>query len=376
MKMRGMILLVAMAMLGMVACEKEDEVKVMGPDDDAPLTRVNFTMDASSLGQKVITRGITPSYEAGNFGIYAFKQNQEGTDYVCNKIIDCSAMTYDPTTKRLSGSVQLPIGTYKFLPSYGLTNAQNIGGLDAVEGATLNDALGFTHEATVNTLGVPEVFLANGTVAGLTSYDLGTTSGDEKNVGLAVTRAVARVDVLLLKADDSKNPLPYTNGSDVFGKKALEKVEFRLTNLNKGINFLGVRPDATLFDATIVLPDPNNAATVGTGAKTVIGEPDFTRYDSIRKEDLLNGSAHICGPYLLPGNDATATAQLVLFIKPVGDTGREVTLTNALPLERNKVTLVKIYVKGDDFFTTGVILGVDIDTAWADEHHEVEGEVS
>ena len=53
---------------------------------------------------------------------------------------------------------------------------------------------------------------------------------------------------------------------------------------------------------------------------------------------------------------------------------RTIALTDKIPVERNKATLVRIYVLGDNVFTTGVDFDVEVDTVW-DGSNFVDGEI-
>ena len=53
---------------------------------------------------------------------------------------------------------------------------------------------------------------------------------------------------------------------------------------------------------------------------------------------------------------------------------RTITLKDKIPVERNKATLIRIYVLGDNVFTTGVEFEVEVDTVW-DGSNFVDGEI-
>ena len=364
MRMRGMIFLMALAALGMVACEK-DGMDTITPDNPKDLTTVNFVMDASALGHNGVTRAVAPStYANTGFTIYAFRQQDEGPDYICNQIIEGAAMTYDPTGKTLTGSARIPTGTYRFVSSYGLVNPSNVG-MPVMVGQTLTDNLGFTHK---NTGGTPEIFLSEGKTEDLMTYDLGLTSVANQTVSVALKRAVARIDVMFIKA--VKNSSGYTeeaygSGENVFGGKKLQQVQLRLTGLNDKMNFLGARLGTSTLDADIDIQNPDANKVIGNSTKTsVVGSDGYNSYDAIAEGDIINGAAHLTSPYVFPGNDATETTGLEIYIKPENEIGRTITIADKLPLERNKVTLVKVYVLEGNVFTTKVNFEITVETAW------------
>lgn len=378
MKTKRFNLLMALAVLILTACSKEDLKQ--GPGDGGEgLSTVNFVMDASSMGKGMISRSVTPTYVKDNFAIYAYKQEEGGTAYVCNKVIEGKIFTYDPQTQRLSGSVQLPIGTYKFVPSYGLTAAGNYS-LPTILNSPLNNDQVVTH---VNTGALPEIFLETGTgVDDLKSYVLGTTSTANETVKSTLKRAVSRIDVMFIKATKNGNDyteIPYEAGEDVFGGAPLETIELRLKGLNDQMTFLGNRYGTGVIDANIELLNQANVITMGNGTETTVGAPGFNDYDNIQKGNIINGSAHVAGAYVIPGADNSKTVSLEVYVKPTNGTARTITITKdadtKLPLERNKVTLVKIYVLEGNVFTTKVNFAVDIDTKWLGSN-QVSGEVN
>lgn len=372
MKTRRMIFLMVLAVLIMAACEKDD-TKNLIPEEEGSLTTVNFEMDANAFGHNGITRAIVPVYTNAGFNIFAFRKADDGSDYRCNQVIYGSTMDYNVATGKLTGSARLPIGTYRFVPAYGLVSPLNVEMPDMTN-AELSDMLGVTHK---NTGSVPEIFLAAGTSSTLPSYVLGTTSAENPTISASLKRAVARVDVLFLKATKTGEIYkeePYADGEDVFGGKELDTVQLRFTSLNDKMSLLGSRIGTGTLDADINIPRLTDAVVKGEGTATVIGTSDFTRYDAIGKGDIIKGSAHLAGPYVFPGNDDTKNTGLEIYIKPKNSIGRTITIDTKLPLERNKVTLVKVYVLEGNVFTTKVTFEVRIDTAW-NGSHEVSGEV-
>lgn len=372
MRMRRMYFFTVLAVLGMAACEKDD---MNVTSEDQNLTTVKFEMDASNLMHGGVTRSVQPVYSNAGFSIYAFRQQDNGNDFVCNQVIQGSTMTYDAGNKKLSGTARLPIGTYRFVSAYGLENPANVA-MPAMLSQTLTDELGCTHQ---NTGSAPEIFLGEGVVASLPSYTLGVTSQPNPTVTASLKRAVSRIDIMFINATKNGNTYTeqaYAEGENIFGNKKLSTIQLKLTDLNQKMNLLGSRVGNTTLNADINVTDLNNAVVIGTHpTQTTVGTESFVDYDNVQGENVIYGSAHVAGPYVFPGNDAAKNTGLELYIKPADSVGRTITITDKLPLERNKVTLVKIYVLEGNVFTTKVNFEVDIDTKWLGEN-EVTGEIN
>lgn len=372
MRMRRMYFFMVLAVLGMAACEKED-MKIAPEDQN--LTTVKFEMDASNLMHGGATRSVQPVYSRDGFSIYAFRQEDSGNDFICNQVIDGSSMSYDADNKKLTGTARLPIGTYRFISAYGLANSAHIA-MPVMISQTLTDDLGYTHQETGS---APEIFLGEGIVANLPSYTLGLTSSANPVVKATLKRAVSRIDILFINA--TKNGTTYTeqvypDGENIFGNKDLEVIQLKLAGLNEKMNFLGNRLGTATINADINVSDLNQAVVIGTNPdQTAVGTDDFVDYDNIQGKDVIYGSAHIAGPYVFPGKDASKNTSLKLYIKPKDSVGRTITIADKLPLERNKVTLVKVYVLEGNVFTTKVNFEVEIQTEWLGEN-EVVGEVN
>ncbi len=121
--------------------------------------------------------------------------------------------------------------------------------------------------------------------------------------------------------------------------------------------------------------------------ETAIGKGSYLSYDNISSNDLIFGGAHIFGNYLFPNSTADKTTSLEIYIEPEGGIGRTINVSydndHKLPIERNKVTIVKIYVLDSDpdnpnpptVFDTTVNFEVEIETVW-NGSNEVTGEIN
>jgi len=370
------------AILFLGSCQDSDE-NVNNPVINGESKQVKFELDASSLMQGQATRTYTPTYDINGFSIYAYKLN--GSDYVFEKTVSLANMDYNPTTKKLTGTDNLPIGSYKFIHGYGL-NQDN---LTVPTSGTLS-------AGTVTYAGGPltEVFLeTDKTVDALVKYDLGINEAAATTVTGTLKRAVSRVDLMFISADKNgdgiteKKYYDYPT-TDVFGGKVIDKIEMQLSAVNSQMNLFGVNIPATLPSGTTITleneEDTNtdwNYITVGNADGTEVGKQGYLSYDEIESGHIIAGGAHVFGTYLLHNNNNTATTGLKLVITPKKEEGKDVvartiTIPNGIPLERNKVTLVKVYVLNDNnVFTTTVDFEVVIDTEWLNAN-EATGTIS
>ncbi len=336
-------------------------------------------MDVSAFKMgSVGSRALNPVYTNSGFTIYAFKKAAESEDFVCNTVINGSSMTYNPSTQLLSGSATIPIGTYKFLPVYGLANAPAGTIPSNMIGQVLTDDL-LINQVQASVL--PEIFLMDGPAADLTRYDMGL---DNENPNPTVTatlkRAVARVDILFISAtkDDAGNYVEAEmTDKDILGNGALQAMSLSFTNLNQSMNFFGIKSGGTFSDAmTFPLANLNNRITIGSGTQTIVENDDYANFDNVQAGDIIRGSAHIGGLYFVPNSDATATVGLTMVLTNNNDEQRTVRIStggnNLLPLARNMVTLVKVYVVRPDnpvippptVFDTNVKFEIEIDQVW------------
>lgn len=295
-----------------------------------------------------------PVYSADEFRILAFKNN--GTDYVYVQDIPVGGMQYDGTS--LSGSVQLPAGDYKFLPSYGLVTAGNYTWPEFA-GAVLSDDLYVTHTGE----SFPAAFMLNKALDAVAPYTI-SLDGPKQTVSATLRRAVSRVDILFVRADKDAATGAYDEkpGDDVFGPEKLAKVKFAYTDAN---HFLGLSGEkaAGVFDSEHTIAAPADALTMGTGTKTRVGDPEYD-FENVQPTDVIAGSAHLKGTYLIPNADDTASTGLAIELTSGEGNVRHIALQNKIPVERNKATLIRVYVLGENVFTTDVEFDVEVDTVW------------
>lgn len=371
------LLMVLLASLAACSDDVTDDKKLSPGDGET--TVVKFEMNAntgnyySPLSRSVNLPGITKD----NFRIMAFKKTPDGDKYIYAQDIPTSGMNYE--NNLLSGTVRLPIGEYKFVSTYGLVKDGGFVFPNPAPGTSeLTDDLSINHNKVD---GSSVLFLEEGSLETLHSYELGINSTANEPVSASLTRAVSRVDVLFIQAKKNADGT-YTevsDSADVFGVSQLANIEMQFTGLNKNVNLVGNKittGDGSLFNEDFTVPDLGNTVTRGASTDdTKVGTPAFLSYDNISENDIKAGSAHVHGAYLLPYEDANTNTSLKLVLtNGLGDQ-RTIIVPKNLPLERNKVTLVKIHVLSGTVFNTDVNFHVTIDTAWL-EAKSVDGEIS
>lgn len=378
MKIRNIYLPVAL-LACLASCSEDDSVNGSALPGDPETTEVKFEMNAmTATSSAPLSRGITlPTLAKDNFRIMAFKKSPTSQKYLFEQNVPMTGMTLNNNV--LSGTARLPIGEYKFVSTYGLTEG---GGFTLPEftpvTTELTNDLNIAH-GTVD--GTSVLFLESGPLENLHSYALGINPTANEAVNATLSRAVSRVDVLFIQAKKNADGT-YTevsDSADVFGVTKLANIEMQFTGLNKNVNLVGKKTTTdpgSLFDNNFQVPNLVNTVTRGTSEQdTKVGTNDFLTYDNITDADIKKGSAHVHGAYVLPFDDsATTTGLTLLLTNGLGDV-RTIAVPENLTLQRNKVTLIKIYVLGGTVFNTDVNFNVTIDTAWLNAN-TIDGEIN
>lgn len=363
----------------LAACSDDATVDNTLLPDNSETTTVKFEMNANTGNYySPLSRSVNPAaITKDNFRIMAFKKTPAGEGYFYAQDIPTAGMNYENNV--LSGTVRLPIGEYKFVSTYGLAKDGGFA-LPSLTPVTteLTDDLNISH-GTVD--GSSVFFLEKGTIEDLHSYTLGINPTANESVSASLSRAVSRVDIMFIQAkkNDDGTYTEVSDSADVFGVSQLADIEMQFTGLNRNVNLLGTKittDEGSLFNENFTVPDLGNTVTRGTSTDdTKIGTSGFLNYDNIKTDDIKTGSAHVHGAYLLPYDEAINTTNLTLVLtNGLGDK-RTIVAPENLPLERNKVTLVKIYVLSGTVFNTDVKFNVTIDTAWL-EANSVDGEIN
>lgn len=313
--------------------------------------------DAATGNVQFVTRApkaaLAGSAVADEFRILAFKEKD--ADFVYLQDIPLTGMQLSGTT--LSGTVQLPSGNYKFLPMYGLETAGNFN-FPALTNAALSDALFVEHTQE----SFQPVFMLNQPLEDVTVYNV-SLDGPKQTVNATLRRSVSRVDVLFIRADkDASGAFTEKKGEDVFGPEKLATVKLAFTDANSRLGLSGEKVDG-LFDVENTIAASEEVVTMGTGAATEVGKDGYD-YENVKPGDIIEGSAHLKGTYLIPNADAAKTTGFTMQLTSGTGSVRNITLADPIPVERNKATLIRVYVLGDNVFTTGVEFKVTVDTAW------------
>lgn len=345
MKKSYRLLMIAAAALA-VSCTADRHA-----EPEAPGTKGNVKF---VIKKNFVKAGTTSGKEG--FRILRFRKNA-ADDYVYEQDIPLEGMQSDGTT--LSGSLQMAPGDYKFIPTHGLAVPGNYT-WPALEGALLRDSVCVAH--TGGTL--PPVFMLNKSLNEIEPYRV-TVDGPAVTVRDTLRRAVSRVDVLFIRADKTGDGYTPKKGGDVFGPEGLAGAVLDFGNANSGMSLGGVKYAlARPLHVTHAIEDIPSALVTGTGEKMRVGEPGYVDYDAVAPEDVLRGSALLRGTYLIPNTDEQETVDFSLRLVSGAGSVREIAPQRKLPLSRNKVTLVRVYVLGADVFTPQVVFAYEIDTHW------------
>ena len=326
------LLLFTVLAAGLAACSSDEEKTDVAGPAAGNLQIIMQTPQAAA--------GRGPVYRTGDFRILAFKKT--GTDYVYMQDIPLAGMNFDGTA--LTDTVQFPAGDYKFLPSYGLV-----------------------------TENFPAAFMLNTPLDAVPAYTV-SLDGPKQTVSATLRRAVSRVDVLFIRAEKDAATGVYTEktGADVFGPEKLAGVKLAYTGANSRLGLSGEKVSG-LSDVSHTIGTPADVVTIGTGESTVVGADKYD-FENVQPADIISGSAHLKGTYLIPNPDNTATTGFSMQLTSGEGSARTIALRDKIPVERNKATLIRIYVLGENVFTTGVDFEVEVDTVW-DGSNFVDGEI-
>lgn len=376
-------LLLALGAIAMVGCQNNEILPPANQMETGETAPVNFEFDARIFQQKMTAaRTFSPEYTNSGFSIYAFRQAVDGSDYYFERAISTSSsdFTYNASTHKLTGKENLPIGNYRFIGAYGVDNQASV-----IQRSTLNSNVKLGDDLSI-TYGQPqaisEIFLEDvDTYTELDNYEIGLTSTPKVTVGATLKRAVGRVDVMFIAADKisegnyQEKELP--GGEDIFGKRTVNNMALIFKNTNNKMNLFG--KDMTgqrTSSLRIPLTDLQQKVTIGVGTETEVGTSGYAKYDNIDPNDIIQGSAHVFGTYLFPNVNETANIDMEIQITLDGLNTRSINLGKQIPVEKNKVTLVKIYVlNGNNVGTTTVDFEYEIEVVWEDPN-EVEAEIS
>lgn len=377
--------LCAVLLASLAACSNDEMVDTNVLPNDGETTTVNFEMNAN-VGNYSASRAVNlPAIEQKNFRIMAFKKAMTGENagkFLYAQDISTTGMTYTGTADnqgKLAGTVRIPIGTYKFVSTYGM--AQEGSGFTLPELTLVTTELTNDLKITHNTVdGSSVLFLEEKPLEELTPYNLGMGPDANPTVSTKLNRGVSRVDILFIQAEkDGDNYKEVSNNASVFGTVGLGSIKMKFTGLNKNVNLVGTKTTAvkgSLFSQDFDVPELENTVTEGTSeTDTQVGTKGYSSYDNILTSDIKKGSAHVHGAYVLPYAEAVDNVKLTLEVTDKRGDTRTINVDKQIPLDRNKVTLIKIYALSGTVFHTDVPFEITVDTAWLGSN-VVEGEIN
>lgn len=385
MKKNRFNLMLIVAAVAFSACSN-DNVEPLEGNGDVPvlpkeMATVNFEMNAASFKAVPQSKAGQIYDDINSLRILAFRQS--GDDYLYIGDVKKDEITHNGTA--FAGKAQLPVGTYRFIPAYGLPDATNehLSISDLTFTTPYSDALMVSHKKD----GIlPAIFLQKEDVV-VNDYVLGTDSKvANTTVALEMTRAIARVDIQFVQGDKTSGKYVEKAGS-VFGTKTdLASLTLNFAALNPSVQMTNgklisenITPVNTLFNVNLATARTNGNATATIYGKAKADGKAYD-YEAVAPEDFINGSTHIYGPFLIPFADETnygSDLTLTLTSTPDSENGQTYTRTihvDKVPLSRNKVTLITIYSGGDDIFHTSSDFEITINKAWED-HKDISGSV-
>lgn len=353
-------LFLAMAAVALSACQKDDVAPAAQDGNALPteMATVKFNMKAPLTVDGVNTKAIQ-EYVPAKFRVLAFRHN--GNDYVYTKDVPFNNdLKYENSA--FTGTAELPVGVYKFIPAYGLPTAtdQNVQ-LSALTPQTVLDA-----NITATHLDVlPAIFLReNGNIP---SDTLGTTPGKTNQVKANIKRAVARVDVMFVPGNKTDGEVA---GEDIFQGYTLDSI---VVSLDKVTAAAQLFDGAGVYANTMATKHAVNLANIVKSDGTLttpstVGTGEKYNFDDVKATDIIQGGQYAYGPNLFPFSDENSTANLTLRVKSKADAnGHVYERTIDIPgikLIRNKVSLIKIYAKRGNFFDTEVTFNVSVNEIW------------
>lgn len=378
MKIKMLQVWMAIASVTLAACSEDDSIV---PENGS--ASIHFEMQTVVPSTAIVTRSFGPEITKDGFRIMAFRENEKG-EFVYTQDVPTDQMALSGQT--LAGQTILPVGQYKFVPTYESerTGAYAWPSLTTDE-TVLSDTLSFRQTKLD---GSSVLFLETRSFQDLPVYGVGLTASTSDAVRSVLKRAVARVDLLFVWA--KKNPdgsyTEIAKSPDVFGGRMPRDIRLEFGKLNRAVSMTAEQTvnnkGFTFFDENYSVSNMEKAVTIGTGSKTLVGTDEFIEYDNVRPADLLTGAAHVQGAYVFPfAMGGPFYTRLQIRLTRAINQVRTLDIEPLIPLERNKVTLVKIYLTvddggggGGDIFDSNVTFQVAVNTNW-DGYNRVNGEM-
>ncbi len=348
-----------------VSCNKEGgtgEVINDGKSEVRFTLRSDVKMSGSTRANGVI--------EQSGFRLHAFRKNIANGDFQFYKEIDLSGMSY--SGNQLSGKLRLDAGTYKFVPSYGLTGSYN-NWLSIADGAVLRNDIYITHPPLVP---VPEIFQDHTPIEQLPEWEITLAGEQAQDISATIHRSVGRVDVLFIGAQRVNGAIVADPSKTPLGGYMIESLGFNFSGLSPRMNLAGGIPAGDAGQAhTFELSQPNETVIMGTGTHKGSVLDDYILFDEITPEYVPAGGAYFVGPYLFPQyGDDNVTGASITISNGNPASARTITVVDPIPVEQNKVTIIVVWVLSDNIYSAEFQFVVTVDTVW-DGTHIVDGGV-
>lgn len=293
------------------------------------------------------------------FRLHAFRKNHTTGDFQLYKEMDLSGMDY--SGDQLTGTLRLDAGTYKFVPSYGLTGSYN-NWLNITDGAVLGNDMYITH---MPLLSVPEIFQEHTPVDQLTEWDI-KLDGTTQTVTTTMFRSVGRVDVIFVGAQRVNGEIVTDPSKDPLGGYETKSLVFDFAGVSPRMNLVGEIPAADMRQAhKFNHGQPGSGVIMGLGTYANSILDGYTQLDNITANNVPQGSAYFVGPYLLPqyGSDNVVNATVTISNNdPLGV--RIITVADPIPVEQNKVTIITVWVLSDHIYSAEFEFVATVDTVW------------
>ena len=309
--------------------------------------------------------GCGPVYDTGGFRILAFRNT--GSDHVYMQDVPLGAMSFDGSA--LSGTVQFPAGDYKF-PALLRTGGAGQPHVAGPHGRRAFDALCVTHTQE----SFPAAFMLNAPLDAVPSCTVSLDGPKQTVSGTLPPRRFARGRTLHPGGRRTRRQasIPKNRATTSSAPKKLAGVKLSYTGANSRLGLSGEKAEG-LFDVSHTIAVPADAVTTGTGVSTVVGADKYD-FENVQPADIISGSAHLKGTYLIPNPDNTpATGFSMLLTSGKGST-RTIALTDKIPVERNKSDIDPNLRTGRQCLYHGVDFDVEVDTVW-DGSNFVDGEI-
>lgn len=361
--------------MALASCGKDDSEIAQNSQLTQEQGNVSIVLNTGDMNFSPSSRALGDLAQNG-FNIRAYRQGDSNNNYYYYKNLDVSKFSYDPATKFLTGTLNLDYGTYKFLPSYGLANSGNFNWPNFENKAILTDDLYLQYSFGA----LNEIFLDTTPAADLTPFVLNLNDASANVYATTLKRAVGRVDIQFISADTTSTGDIVLADRDVTGGMATGSLKLTLDGVSPQMSMNGIVPeqssDNNLVKSTYTFSNLMNIVIKGENpSDNTIGTSTFNNnYNQIDASYLKSGSVYYPGPYFFPQYEPEGTsddsayrkAKATIEIQNTASIAsqRIITLEDPIPVRRNRVTVIKIYVLSDHIYSTAAKFKIEVDTVW------------